>query len=194
MNLPKKFILFDTEFTAWEGSQERNWSLEWEHRELISVSALKVELKENNLSIIEKFNCLIIPSINYRLSDYIMNLTGIKQVDIEKDGISFKKFIEKFYKFSDNLNLYSYGNDYIEIEENLKLNKIECLKYYNWKERFFDIKIFFKQNSINTENYSSGTVYKHFNIKSEKEISVHDAEWDTYSLYLTIKHIYSNKK
>ncbi len=194
MNLPRKFILFDTEFTAWEGSQKRNWSLEWEHRELISVSALKVELKENNLSIIEKFNCLIIPSINYRLSDYIMNLTGIKQVDIEKDGISFKKFIEKFYKFSDNLNLYSYGNDYIEIEENLKLNKIECLKYYNWKERFYDITIFFKQYSINTRNYSSGTVYKHFNIKSEKEISVHDAEWDTYSLYLTIKHIFLNKK
>lgn len=194
MNLPTKFILFDTEFTAWEGSQERNWSLEWEHRELISVSALKVEFKENKLSIIEKFNCLIIPSINYKLSDYIMNLTGIKQIDIEKEGISFKEFIEKFYKFSDNLNLYSYGNDYIEIEENLYLNKIKCLKYYNWKERFFDITIFFKQNSINTENYSSGTVYKHFNIKSEKEISVHDAEWDTYSLYLTIKHIFSNKK
>ena len=52
----KIFILFDTEFTAWEGSQERNWSLEWEYRELISVSALKVELKENKLSIIEKFN------------------------------------------------------------------------------------------------------------------------------------------
>ena len=192
MNLQKKFILFDTEFTAWEGSQERNWSLEWEHKELISVSALKVEFKENKLSIIEKFNCLIIPSINYRLSDYIMNLTGITQTELEKKGISFKEFIEKFYKFSDNLNLYSYGNDYIEIEENLYLNKIKCLKYYNWKERFFDIRTFFKQYSINTRNYTSGTVYKHFNIKPEQEISVHDSEWDTYSLYLTIEHIYLN--
>ena len=39
--IPSKFILFDTEFTAWEGSQNRNWSLCWEHRELISISALK---------------------------------------------------------------------------------------------------------------------------------------------------------
>ena len=194
MNLPKKFILFDTEFTAWEGSQERNWSLEWEHRELISVSALKVELKENKLSIIEKFNCLIIPSINYRLSDYIMNLTGIKQIDIEKEGISFKEFIEKFYKFSDNLNLYSYGNDYVEIEENLNLNLIKTKKYYDWKNKFFDICVFLKKNSIDTTKYTSGTVYKHFNIKPEKEIKVHDAEWDTYSLYLTIKYTITNKK
>ena len=32
------FVLFDTEYTAWEGSHERDWSGEGEHREIIQVS------------------------------------------------------------------------------------------------------------------------------------------------------------
>lgn len=77
--IPSNFILFDTEFTAWQGSQERNWSLCWEYKELISISALKVENKNNKLIIVDKFTCYIKPRKNVLLSDYIINLTGITQ-------------------------------------------------------------------------------------------------------------------
>lgn len=194
MKLEEEFIIFDTEFTAWNGSQKRKWCFEWEHKELISISALKVKYVSNELLIIDKFNCLIKPIINPKLSDYIINLTGITQKNIDMKGINFKEFIKKFYEFSNNLNLYSYGNDYVEIEENLNLNLIKTKKYYDWKNKFFDICVFLKKKSIDTTKYTCGTVYKHFNIKPEKEIKVHDAEWDTYSLYLTIKYIILNKK
>ena len=31
--------IFDTEFTAWEGSQDRNWSEPWEAVELVEIGA-----------------------------------------------------------------------------------------------------------------------------------------------------------
>tara|TARA_B000000475_G_scaffold267285_1_gene258204 strand:+ start:81 stop:659 length:579 start_codon:yes stop_codon:yes gene_type:complete len=184
------FIIFDTEFTAWEGSQKRNWSLCWEHKELISISALKIKKTKNKLEIIDKLNCYIQPRINKQLSTYITNLTGITQNKIDTMGYDFEIVMEKFYTFSKNLELYSYGNDYSIIRENLDLYKIDIdSKYRSWNNSFFDIRFIFQSYGINTSNYSSGTVYKHFNLKPNQDIKIHDAEWDTYSLFLTLVYI-----
>ena len=188
------FILFDTEFTAWQGSQKRNWSLSWEHKELISISALKVKKKKNKLEIIDKFNCYIKPRINKQLSNYIIKLTGITQKKIDTKGLYFIKALRKFYKFSKNLPLYSYGNDYTIIQENLDLYKIKLdSKYRLWFDKFFDIKPFFESYGINTSKYTSGTVYKYFSLKPNIKINIHNSEWDTYSMFLTLKHILYRK-
>lgn len=44
--LPNKIIIFDTEFTAWEGSQDRNWSRPNEFQEIVQIGALLVETKD----------------------------------------------------------------------------------------------------------------------------------------------------
>ena len=184
------FIIFDTEFTAWEGSQKRNWSLCWEHKELISISALKIKKTKNKLEIIDKLNYYIQPRINKQLSTYIINLTKITQNKIDTMGYDFEIVMEKFYTFSKNLELYSYGNDYSIIQENLDLYKIDIdSKYRTWNNSFLDIRFIFQSYGINTSNYTSGTVYKHFNLKPKQEIKIHDAEWDTYSLFLTLVYI-----
>ena len=184
------FIIFDTEFTAWEGSQKRNWSLCWEHKELISISALKIKKTKNKLEIIDKLNYYIQPRINKQLSTYITNLTRITQNKIDTMGYDFEIVMEKFYTFSKNLELYSYGNDYSIIQENLDLYKIDIdSKYRTWNNSFLDIRFIFQSYGINTSNYTSGTVYKHFNLKPKQEIKIHDAEWDTYSLFLTLVYI-----
>ena len=46
----KKYIVFDTEYTAWKNSLQTNWSRQNEYKELVQISAIKV-----NNSIIEKF-------------------------------------------------------------------------------------------------------------------------------------------
>ena len=38
-----EFVLFDLEFTAWEGSLERGWSEPWEAREIIQIGAVRVK-------------------------------------------------------------------------------------------------------------------------------------------------------
>ena len=86
--------------------------------------------------------------------------------------------------------IYSYGNDYSIIQENLILNDKPIYKYYNWQTKFFDIKPYFLYNKIPVKKYTSGTIYKHFNIKPDSNmISVHNSLWDTYSLFLTISYI-----
>ena len=130
--IPDNFILLDTEYTSWEGSQQRRWSLKGEHRELIQVSALKIKKHNNNLIIISKFNELIKPTINPILSNYIIKLTGITQSSIDSKGLDFDTFLNKFYNFSNDYIIYSYGNDYSIIQENLILNDKPIYKYYNW--------------------------------------------------------------
>ena len=52
--LPDTFIIFDTEFTAWEGSMQRGWSGQNEHREIVQISAIRIKKKKNNIAITKK--------------------------------------------------------------------------------------------------------------------------------------------
>ena len=66
--LPDTFIIFDTEFTAWEGSQERKWKGVNEYRELVQISAIRVKKKGNTIAITKKLNLYALPRINPMLS------------------------------------------------------------------------------------------------------------------------------
>ena len=114
----KKYILFDTEFTAWKNSKKDNWSKPNEYREIIQIAAFKI----NNGKLIDTLNLYIKPNINKKLSNFITKLTGITNNKLNKDGVTFKTAINKFYDFSKYYKLYSYGNDYDVIKENLLLN------------------------------------------------------------------------
>ena len=185
----KKYILFDIEFTAWKNSLKENWSNPNEYREIIQISALKI----NNGEILEKFNIFVKPNINKKLSTYIQNLTGITNNKINKNGVIFRKAIQNFYDFSKYYPLYSYGNDYDVIKENLILNNFDKKsKFFSlrWKKKFYDFKDLLKKKSnINPSKYSSGTVYKAFNIKISETHKAHNALNDVNSMFLVCKKI-----
>ena len=144
-----KYIVFDTEFTSWKGSQENNWSKKGEHRELVQIGAYKI----HNGEIIDTLNIFIKPKINPILSKYFTNLTGITNKKIKTSGLNFFVALEKFYKFTNRItDIYSYGNDYGIIEENMILNNVPInSKYFkkNWKNKFFDFKILLNNYNIN---------------------------------------------
>ena len=77
MNFEKSFIIYDTEFTAWPGSQERNWNLPNEHRELVAIGALKIKKENDNYVIEDSIKILFIPKINCILSRYIKQIVYI---------------------------------------------------------------------------------------------------------------------
>jgi len=192
--LPDTFIIFDTEFTAWKGSMERDWSGENEYKELVQISALKIKKKGKNIIITKKLNIYVLPRINRNLSEYFINLTGITQETVETKGISFRQAIETFYRFCKDSNevkypLYSMGNDYYIIKENLKLNSInKRSRFYKWEKKFHDISPFFSP-FVNVNYYTSGTLYKAFKIVPNSEINVHNASWDCLSLFLSLKKV-----
>lgn len=126
METPLLFIIYDTEFTAWEGSMARRWSEPWEHRELIQLAALKIEVRNTGCQTLESFSRHIKPTINPSLSQYVMDLTGISQTLIDQNGVSFSAAIDDFAKFcqGDDVKLASWGNDQKVLAENADLNDI----------------------------------------------------------------------
>ena len=192
--LPDEFIIFDTEFTSWKNSIKNNWKNKNEYKELVQIGALKVKKTKKTLKIVDKLNIYIKPEINPILSDYFKNLTGISQSIIEKKGISFLEGMKLFYRFCKNnknekLTLFSNGNDFDILKYNLNLHKVsKYSKFYKWEKCFKDIALFFSFMGKSLSKYSSGTLYRAFNIKV-KNPKPHDALWDSKSLFLSLKYL-----
>lgn len=159
--LPSKFILFDTEFTTWEGAQERNWSGANEHMEIVQIGAILVD--NTLLTEIDALKIYIKPTINPLLSDYFIHLTNITQNDVEQHGVTYPFALTQFKKWCGETPLYSFGCDGKIMKENCTLLKIP---FPFPSAQFHDIRDIFTENNIETDNYSSGTITEAFGQKS----------------------------
>lgn len=97
--------------------------------EIIEIGAIKLD---RNLNIIDTFKQLVKPDNFKKLSSRCKNLTNITNTEIKENGISFKKAISDFARWSDGDNsvfmswsnsdlyvltinyLYAYGNMHID--------------------------------------------------------------------------------
>ena len=114
------FVIYDTEYTTWEGAMARKWLGDNEYKEVIQIGALKVSFPE-----FEVKDCLkvyIKPQKNPLLSDYCKKLTGISQEQID-NGVPFKQGLAEFLSFADGCLAGSYGNDGCILSENALLNR-----------------------------------------------------------------------
>lgn len=175
--LPDKFIIFDTEFTAWEGSQARGWSAEGEYREVIQIGAVKVSgLKE-----IDSFLVYVRPAKNPILSDYIKELTGISQEKIDKEGMSYEQAQAFLYNWADGLTMYSFGSDASVLKENSDLVRLE---FPFSPQNFGDIRPVFREHGVDTGQYMSSTIPLAFGQTAPPD--GHDALNDARSILLAL--------
>ena len=191
-NIPAKFVIYDTEYTAWEGSFERNWSDPGEYRELIQLGAIKVELSREGFEQIESMLIPCKPTINPVLSDYIQNLTGITQDHITKDGVSFETLSRKFFEFCEagTLPIFSWTRtDDQVLRENYKLNHQSVPKFPGG---FYDVRNIFVAFDVDVHNLCSGQISQ----KLGKEVpgQVHNALHDAMSIFEALKIVYRGKK
>lgn len=114
-----RLVVFDTEFTAWEGSVERRWSGPGEHREIVQIGA--VSLSYPYLEEEESFEILIRPRINPVLSDYFTALTGITNETLEESAIDFADAARSFLDFLGPSPYVCYGRDDRIMAENAAL-------------------------------------------------------------------------
>lgn len=157
LKLPLDFILYDTEFTAWNGSRERNWSGPNEHREIVQVGAIQVNSEA--LSETKSILLYIRPKINPTLSEYLINLTGIDQHTIDMEGLDFTIAIQKFKVWCGDLPMYSFGNDISVVLENCRMHS--CLNPFK-ENQSDDARKFFDENGYSTKGYNSGTIVRSF--------------------------------
>ncbi|MDF1749487.1 MAG: exonuclease domain-containing protein [Alphaproteobacteria bacterium] len=130
-----EFVIFDLEFTAWEGSLERGWSEPWEAREIIQIGAVRVK-DDATLTEVGRLVMLVTPVKNPQLSDYIMALTGIDQTAIDDEGFDFEEALDVFMDFCEGARaILSYSGDPDVLVENCKLHGVKAPKW----ARFADI-------------------------------------------------------
>lgn len=117
-----ELVFYDLEMTAWPGSQERDWSEDWEHREIIQIGAVRVR-DDAALTEVDRMLCHVTPTINPVLSDYIVELTGIEQAAIETEGFEFEEALTVFLEFCAGARaVLAYGEDRSIVAENCALN------------------------------------------------------------------------
>ncbi|NWH08320.1 MAG: exonuclease domain-containing protein [Alphaproteobacteria bacterium] len=112
-------VIFDTEFTAWEGSVARGWSGPGEHREIVQIGAIRLcypHLEEQ-----ESFEILIRPRINSVLSDYFVALTGITNERLTQEAVDFADAAKRFLKFLGSSPYMCFGRDDRIMAENAAL-------------------------------------------------------------------------
>lgn len=179
--MAKPIILFDTEFTSWAGAQERNWSGENEHREIVQLGALKLD-PANGYEVLDKQILFAKPVKNPTLSDYFMRLTGITQQEVDAYGLSYPELQREFAKFITDCDVWSYGGDEKVMAENCQIHDIPTLE----QGRFYDMRQVVEGLGFNPKKYNSGTLYRAV-APDVADIQAHNALNDCQSMAIFLQ-------
>ena len=180
----KRVVVFDTEYTTWEGALERNWSGEDEHREIFQLCALSVDLEHGE--IVDSFERFVYPRKNPLLSDYAKQLTNITQEQVDH-GVDFAEMYSDFLAWAHLLPLCSYdpfGSEHGDgniLKENIDLYKLDVP--YS-EHRYFNVAPLFNEAGIDVQNFTSGQLHTCFDV--EVPGHVHDALHDVHSLAISL--------
>ncbi|MBV9991246.1 MAG: exonuclease domain-containing protein [Alphaproteobacteria bacterium] len=119
-------VVFDLEFTAWEGSMTHRWSRPGEFTELVQIGALKVDAR--SFEVLDELDLLVKPRLNPVLSDYFVALTGITNDELGARGIDFVEAYRRFARFADGAPIFAFGRDDLIFDFNLRLYGLESLE------------------------------------------------------------------
>lgn len=180
-------ILFDTEFTTWEGAMASNWSEPGQHRELVQVAAMKID--RHTLEEIECFDVVIKPIKNPELSDYFVDLTGITNEFVRENGISFEEMHIAFEAFVGDAEAWSFGNDGGVFDENYELYGLDQLR---GRIDFKNLHSFFEKQGVDVHMVNSGRLAAYFGV--DIDIHEHNAMDDVRSIHAALKHLKIQEK
>lgn len=175
LNLPKECVIFDTEFTTWEGAMGRGWSGKNEYKEIVQIGAIIVDtdtLKEKDHLLL-----YVKPVKNPQLSEYFTNLTGITQKTVDDKSASLEVALESLNVFAGDRDFYSFGPDAEVIRDNCDLLGIPFLFGII---RFHDIRQTFNAFGVATDGFMSGNIVRAFG--EEPKRAGHDGLCDARTI------------
>jgi DNA polymerase III epsilon subunit-like protein len=111
-------VVFDLEFTAWEGSMAHRWLRPGEYTEIIQIGAVKVDA---GFAPLATFDLLVRPRLNAELSPYIEKLTGIANAALRAKGVDFSEAYRAFVEFTGGVPILAFGRDDLVLLDNLRL-------------------------------------------------------------------------
>lgn len=119
-----EMVVFDLEWTAWEGSLARNWSGPGEYREIIQIGA--VRLDATGFDLLAVLDLLVLSVRNPVLSDYIMKLSGLTNERMQAEGVSLGAALQEFEVFTGGRPLWCNGGDAAVLRDNCVLQDLLC--------------------------------------------------------------------
>ena len=143
-------IVYDLEFTAWEGSMSHRWLRPGEFKEVVQIGAVKVDA--DSLEVVDRFEILVKPRINSALSPYLEELTGITNDEVKARGRDFAHAYDAFLAFTDGAVSSAFGRDELVFEENLRLYGITPARP---QPEFRDSRPWFRRNGFDTRGLHS---------------------------------------
>jgi len=187
LNLPKQCIIFDTEFTTWEGAMERGWSGPGEYEEIVQIGSILVDTETFE----EKEHLLLFvkPVKNPKLSDYFIEITGITQGEVDQYGTTLATALKTLQEFAGNNHFYSFGGDENVIQKNCDLLGIP---FPLEKSRFHDIRDTFEAFGISTHGYMSSTIPEAFDEKPKR--TGHDGLNDARTMLEGLRLLYKSQR
>ena len=188
------FVIFDTEYIADKGMKEEGFC-GWQNREIIQIAEIKLD---NDLKLIDRINLYIIPCLHKKIPQYFVDLTGINDEQMKKEGITFDKAYQVFRDFVGNDVCYSHAWDFTKDNDADGLVMREMLDIYgiidNNQPDYKNIAYWFRdkynEKGIKVENQSSGEIASILGKEDElKELylQVHNAFYDVYSILIGLK-------
>ena len=180
--------IIDLEWTAWKGSKNRNWSLEFEQREIVEFGLVSFKNFHTNNILKKNFHF----KTKNEISNYFTNLTKITKQYNNTQGKSFDLNFLEINRLMDNSKIIlCNGLDKEVLIENFKMKNKKTPIYLNKIKNvspilsnYFNDK---KEHVVSSELLDILKVKN--NIKNK-----HRAADDAHTIFLALKYLIENNK
>ncbi|HVU20201.1 MAG TPA: 3'-5' exonuclease [Rhizomicrobium sp.] len=173
-------VVYDLEFTAWEGSMANRWSRPGEFAELVQIGAVRVNAE--TFAVEAELDVLVRPRLNPVLSDYFTELTGITNGDIAARGLDFAIAYRQFLTFCEGCTTLAFGTDDVIFVDNIRLYG---LSGFSAPPPFSNLRPWFNANGVPTARLHSCDVGPALGVAFEGR--QHNALADAHSLVAGIR-------
>ncbi|MGD0192741.1 MAG: 3'-5' exonuclease [Rhizomicrobium sp.] len=120
---PLEVVVYDLEFTAWDGSMAERWLRPGQFREVTQIGAVRLDAR--TLEERGEFEALVKPRLNPVLSVYFEKLTGISNAQMRARGIDLVDAYAAFIGFARDARTFAFGRDDLIFDENFRLYEIK---------------------------------------------------------------------
>ena len=168
-------VIYDLEFTAWEGSMRHRWLRPGEFKEVVQIGAVKLDA--HSLAVVGTFCAFVRPRINKTLSPYLERLTGITNETLRDEGCDFAQAYGAFAHFAGDAVCASYGRDDLVFEDNLRLYGLPRPVH---APRYVDLSLWFRANGLEIRGLHSSDIGPKLGVPLEGH--AHNALADSLSL------------
>jgi inhibitor of KinA sporulation pathway (predicted exonuclease) len=139
-------IVFDLEFTSWQGALKGRWLAPGQFKEVVQIGAVRLDV--STLAERAACNLLVRPRLNPELSEYLVELTGISNARIAQDGVDFAPAYQAFLEFCADGIACAFGRDDLVLAENLTLYGLSTQPRLR---RYFNIAEWLRTNGVETK-------------------------------------------